>query len=166
MEEQATQDYSHLLQRLSQSRGSFVNQDNVNDYTYERSYDHPIDKRPIHVFINSVDGRAVHTEDDGTLYTSFGPTVTQDEQAPRERGELTDSLKQIIQVRGGDEGRLEVLDRQPAPAQEFIAPTTEVIEQSFDTDQMMVTETEAATEAEPEPTTQQTDSPPTPATPS
>lgn len=154
-------DYNLLLHSLAERRGSFVNQDNVNDFEYERTYKNPIDKRPIHVFINSADGRTVHLEDDGTLYTSFGPVETESE-VPRERGELTDSLKQIIQVRGGDESRLDVLDGQPAPSQEFLAPVEPTTPtETMNTDQMMVIESET----EPAPTTQQTDAPPSPATP-
>jgi hypothetical protein len=63
-------------------------------------------------------GSSVHLENDGQLYTSFGPTIAEDaEVAPRERGELTDGLKTLIKMRAGDEGTLSALDGQPEPAQ-------------------------------------------------
>lgn len=110
--------HQELLQRLATSGGSFVHTDNMADYEYERTYKNPIDKRPIHVFTSMTNGSSVHLENDGQLYTSFGPTVADDaEVVDRERGDLTDGMRQLIRMRAGDEGTLSALDGQPAPAQ-------------------------------------------------
>jgi hypothetical protein len=109
--------HQELLQKLAASGRSFVTVDTLADFEFERTYANPIDKRPIHVFTSTVDGRSVHLEDDGTMYTSFGPTTPAEEEAPRERGGLTPSMENIIRMRAGDLGELSALDGQPAPAQ-------------------------------------------------
>ena len=112
-----TVNHQELLQQLATSGRSFVNNDNMGDYAFERTYENPIDKRPIHVFTSNVDGRSVHLENDGSLYTSFGPTTPAEEETPRARGDLTPSMENIIRMRAGDSGELSALDGQPAPAQ-------------------------------------------------
>jgi hypothetical protein len=113
-----TVNHTELLQRLATSGGSFVRESNMADYEFERTYSNPIDKRPIHVYTSATNGSSVHLENDGQLYTSFGPTVADDaEVAPRERGALTEGLKTLIKMRAGDEGTLSALEGQPAPAQ-------------------------------------------------
>jgi hypothetical protein len=113
-----TVNHTELLQRLATSGGSFVREENMADYEFERTYKNPIDKRPIHVYTSATNGSSVHLEDDGRLYTSFGPTVADDaEVAPRERGDLTEGMKTLIKMRAGDSGTVSALDGQPAPAQ-------------------------------------------------
>jgi hypothetical protein len=109
--------HTELLQRLATSGRSFVREDNMTDFEFERTYANPIDKRPIHVYTHA-NGATVHLEDDGQLYTSTGPTVDADaEIAPRQRGELSEGMLQLIKMRAGDSGTVSALDGQPAPVQ-------------------------------------------------
>lgn len=73
------------LDLLAHNDGSFVTPENVHEFRFDREYTSPAG-RPVYVYAHN-DGREVHVNENGSLYTSAGPKFSPDGR-PTLRGSM------------------------------------------------------------------------------